>query len=89
MCMSLCARVSVPAGGASYAPAWNGYRAAASYDMQHWFRVDTSYDEAAGRLTIQHTPTQACVRYAYFAPYSWDRHAALVMRMQVSTRQAS
>jgi murein tripeptide amidase MpaA len=51
--------------------------------MQHWFRVDTSYDEAAGRLTIQHTPAQACVRYAYFAPYSWERHAELVMRMQV------
>ncbi|KAF6265153.1 peptidase M14, carboxypeptidase A [Scenedesmus sp. NREL 46B-D3] len=72
----------VNAGSASYASAWQGYRAAASYDMQHWFRVDTSYDEAAGVLTIQHTPTYPCVRYAYFAPYSWERHTDLVMRMQ-------
>jgi murein tripeptide amidase MpaA len=51
--------------------------------MQHWFRVDTAYDDASGTLTIKHTPKHGCVRYAYFAPYSWERHTELVMRMQV------
>lgn len=72
------------AGESSYPTAWPGYKAVASYDMQHWFRVqDTSYDQAACVLTIRHTPDQQCVRYAYFAPYSWERHTELVMRMQV------
>jgi murein tripeptide amidase MpaA len=56
--------------------------------MQHWFRVDTAYDDSAGTLTIQHTPKHACVRYAYFAPYSWERHAELIMRMQVGASLA-
>lgn len=56
----------------------------ATHDMVNWFRVqDTSYDEAAGVLTIKHTPAHNCVRYAYFAPYSLERHAELIMRMQV------
>lgn len=72
------------AGESSYPTAWAGYKAAATYDMQHWFRVqETSYDDAAGVLTIKHTPEQNCVRYAYFAPYSLERHAELIMRMQV------
>lgn len=72
------------AGETSYPTAWPGYKAVASYDMQHWFRVqDTSYDDAAGVLTIRHTPDRQCVRYAYFAPYSWERHTELIMRMQV------
>ena len=72
------------AGESSYPSAWAGYRAVATYDMQHWFRVqDTSYDEAAGVLTIKHTPERAVVRYAYFAPYSLERHTELIMRMQV------
>jgi murein tripeptide amidase MpaA len=72
------------AGESSYPTAWSGYKAVATYDMQHWFRVqDTSYDEAGGVLTIKHTPEQDCVRYAYFAPYSLERHAELIMGMQV------
>lgn len=72
------------AGESSYPSAWAGYKAVATYNMQEWFRVqDTSYDEAAGVLTIRHTPQQSCVRYAYWAPYSLERHVQLVMRMQV------
>ncbi|GFR43993.1 hypothetical protein Agub_g5139 [Astrephomene gubernaculifera] len=76
----------VNAGGASYAPAWLGYRACASYDLQDWFRVPTNYDPASGVLTITHTPQQDAVQYAYFAPYSLDRHAALLARMQGRSR---
>lgn len=58
----------------------------ATYDMQNWFRVqDTSYDETAGVLTIRHAvpPGVGMVRYAYFAHYSLERHAQLLMCMQV------
>lgn len=36
---------------------------------KHWFRVPTSYDEAAGVLSWTHTPAKGNVYYAYFAPY--------------------
>ena len=48
----------VNAGKASFAHAWTGYNACASYDRQHWFRVSTSYEESSGILSIQHKPEQ-------------------------------
>jgi murein tripeptide amidase MpaA len=67
------------AAGAAYPKGWEDYRAVASYDRQDWFRVPTAYAE--GALTIRHTPETDCVYYAYFAPYSMERHADLVARM--------
>jgi murein tripeptide amidase MpaA len=67
------------AGGAAYPKGWEDYRAVASYDRQDWFRVPTGY--ADGALTIRHTPTSDSVYYAYFAPYSMERHADLVARI--------
>jgi len=64
------------AGGAAYPKGWEGYRACASYDLQDWFRVPTTYD--APILTISHQPEYDSVYYAYFAPYSMERHAGLV-----------
>lgn len=68
------------ASGASYPRGWEGYRAVASYDQQRWFRVPTQLD--SGKLRIRHRPTQDGVYYAYFAPYSMERHRALVARAQ-------
>ncbi|MEO1151207.1 MAG: M14-type cytosolic carboxypeptidase [Pseudomonadota bacterium] len=64
------------AGGASFTPGWNNYRAVASYDRDSWFRVDTDY--TGGTLTITHTPQSDCVWFAYFAPYSMERHHDLM-----------
>jgi murein tripeptide amidase MpaA len=73
------------AGGASYVDGWPGYRACFSYDRQSWRRVaDTSY--ADGTLTIAHTPEHDTVWYAYFAPYSMERHHDLIARSQLSPR---
>lgn len=36
----------------------------------------------AGNLTITHTPERDACSYAYFAPYTLDRHNALIGRMQ-------
>lgn len=67
------------AGKTAYPGGWENYRAAASYDNQNWFRVDTQYDGQV--MTISHTPSQDSVYYAYFEPYSWQRHLALLGRV--------
>ena len=66
------------AGETSYPPGWQDYRAVATYDRQHFFRVPTDYDGEC--LTIRHTPTQDVVYYSYFAPYSHERHQDLIAR---------
>jgi murein tripeptide amidase MpaA len=52
----------------------------ASYDRISWFRVPTSFDGQV--LTIEHTPAMDSVYYAYFEPYSWERHLELLDRAQ-------
>ena len=70
------------ASGASYADGWKDYRAVASYDRENWFRVDTSYDGAV--LSITHTPKEDAVYYAYFAPYTTERHRNFIARQILS-----
>ncbi len=74
----------INAGEASYPKGWEGYRVVASYDREFWFRVDTYYED--GELCIQHQPGYDSVYYAYFAPYSMDKHASLVSIAQTSPR---
>ncbi|MFK4447632.1 murein tripeptide amidase MpaA [Caballeronia udeis] len=63
-----------------FADGWREYRAVASYDRINWFRVPTRYD---GRvLTIEHTPDFDAVYYAYFEPYSEERHAGFLGAVQ-------
>lgn len=64
------------ASDATYADGWDGYRAVASYDRENWFRVETEFDGKV--MTIKHTPETDSVYYAYFEPYSWERHLALL-----------
>lgn len=70
------------AGQSTYPDGWENYRAVASYDRENWFRVDTEFDGNA--LTIRHTPTRDSVYYAYFEPYSWERHLHLLGRAEHS-----
>ena len=60
------------AGQTSYPNGWKNYKAVASYDRQQWFRVKTTYKD--GVLHIQHKPKHDVVWFAYFAPYSFQRH---------------
>ena len=78
-----CRFVVENAGEASYADGWVDYRTAASYDREDWWRVaDTSYD---GReLAWELTPAADSVYFAYFAPYSWERHADVVADLAAS-----
>ncbi|MFC6669458.1 M14 family metallopeptidase [Marinobacterium aestuariivivens] len=72
------------AAGASYPDGWDDYRAVASYDRKHWFRVPTRYD--GSELVIEHTPAQDSLYYACFAPYSFERHLDLIARAGQSER---
>jgi murein tripeptide amidase MpaA len=69
--------------GSAYPMGWPGYRACVSEDRQYWGRCDTSYDESAenGTLTIRYTPASDLAWFAYFAPYSMERHDDLVARI--------
>ena len=60
------------AGQCAFPEGWEGYRVAASYDRQHWFRIDTSYDGQV--MTARFTPAADVVYFAYFEPYSQERH---------------
>ncbi|GAA4014856.1 M14 family metallopeptidase [Actimicrobium antarcticum] len=64
------------AGKTTYPAGWNDYQAVASYDRESWFRVPTSFDGTV--MTITHTPERDSVYYAYFEPYSWERHLQLL-----------
>ena len=70
------------AGESAYTDGWKDYRAVASYDREEWFRVPTDFD--GGVLTINHQPDFDSVYYAYFAPYSMERHADLIASVQHS-----
>ena len=72
------------AGEATYPAGWQDYSAVASYDRENWFRVSTNFDGAV--MTISHTPERDSVYYAYFEPYSWERHLQLLGRAEQSPR---
>jgi len=62
--------------GAAYPLGWDNYRACMSADREEWERVDTAYE--GGILTIRATPPSNSVWFAYFAPYTVERHLDLV-----------
>lgn len=70
------------AGGAAYPPGFNNYRIVYSYDRVNWLRHPTALAE--GVLTIQFTSEQDSVFFAYFAPYSMERHLDLVSNAQLA-----
>jgi murein tripeptide amidase MpaA len=65
--------------GSAYPGGWPDYQARYSDDRQDWRCAQTSF--ANGVLTITHTPEQDSVWFAYFAPYSMERHFDLVQTM--------
>jgi len=71
------------AGVTSYPEGWKNYQAVASYDRRYWFRVPTDFDGQV--LSIKHTPAHDSVYYAYFEPYSWERHLDLLGRVAAAS----
>ena len=79
-----CRYVITNAAGAAYQKGWEDYRAVASYDREFWFRVDTRFD--GENLVIEHNAAADQVYFAYFAPYSMERHADLLAFAGASER---
>ena len=79
-----CRYIIANAAGAAYQKGWHDYRAVASYDREFWFRVDTGFD--GENLVIEHHSSEDQVYFAYFAPYSMERHADLLAFAQTSER---
>lgn len=68
------------AGQSAYPGGWPDYHACWSEDRQTWRRVaDTSYRD--GVLSFTHEAQGDAIWFAYFAPYSMERHADLVARI--------
>jgi len=61
---------------------WENYRVCASYDRQEWFRLPTEYKD--GKLSWELLSEMDSVYFAYFAPYSYERHLDLVQQAQGS-----
>ncbi|KTB88058.1 M14 family metallopeptidase [Pseudomonas syringae] len=68
------------ASESTFNSAWSGYHAVASYDHQNWFRVPSSFDGKA--LNFGLCPEQPHVWFAYFEPYSRERHDWLIGQAQ-------
>ncbi len=70
----------------AYPGGWPGYRACVSEDREYWGRADSTYDKApdGGTLTVRYTPASDMAWFAYFAPYSMERHHDLVSEAAAS-----
>ena len=79
-----CAIRFLNAGQCTYPSGWEGYDVVASYDHADWFRVPTRY--ADGVMTVDIVPTSDTIWFAYFEPFGWERHLALIGRAAASAR---
>ncbi|NAT59346.1 hypothetical protein CU666_14650 [Pseudomonas syringae pv. actinidifoliorum] len=70
------------ASESTFNSAWSGYNAVASYDHKHWFRVPSDFDGKA--LNFSLAAEQAQVWFAYFEPYSRERHEGLIEQAQTN-----
>jgi len=70
----------------AYPAGWPGYSACVSEDRAFWGRAETSFDQqdGGGTLTIRYTPASDLAWFAYFAPYSHERHGDLIAEAAAS-----
>lgn len=69
------------AGTSSYPDGWEGYNICASYDRDEWFRIPTTFKN--GVLSVEYQPSYNSMYFAYFAPYSYERHQDLIHESQL------
>ncbi|AIT81360.1 M14 family metallopeptidase [Novosphingobium pentaromativorans] len=69
--------------GSAYPMGWASYNAAVSEDRRFWGRAAGQWDESrdGGTLTITYRPSGDLAWFAYFAPFSMERHHDLVARI--------
>jgi murein tripeptide amidase MpaA len=66
-------------GGSAYPRGWENYQARFSDDREDWRCAETHYGDSV--LTITHTPARDVAWFAYFAPFSVERHHDLIQRI--------
>ncbi|WP_117234822.1 M14 family metallopeptidase [Vibrio maerlii] len=64
----------------AYPEGWVDYDVVASYDREEWFRIPAEFD--GDKLTFDIIPEHESMYFAYFAPYSYDRHLDLLHSAQ-------
>ena len=64
----------------AYPEGWKDYDVVASYDREEWFRIPADFDGDTVKFDI--IPEHESMFFAYFAPYSYDRHQDLLHSAQ-------
>ncbi|MEZ8610540.1 M14-type cytosolic carboxypeptidase [Vibrio sp. 10N.222.51.C8] len=64
----------------AYPEGWKDYDVVASYDREEWFRIPSQFD--GDTLSFDIIPEHDSMYFAYFAPYSYDRHQDLLHSTQ-------
>ncbi len=72
------------ASQSSYNKGWKDYDVCTSYDRQDWFRTPANYEN--GELNFEIELSQSTVYFAYFTPYSHERHLDLLAWAQRDIR---
>ena len=72
----------INAGKTTYPKGWEGYNVCASYDREEWFRIPAVF--RGGQLTFHIKPEYNSIYFAYFTPYSYERHLDLIHQAQMS-----
>ena len=70
------------AGGSAYPFGWPGYKVRVSTDRIHWRMIPTRYVD--GVLEFEWTGTGDLAWFAYFQPYTMERHDDLVARIALA-----
>ncbi|MGF1724895.1 M14 family metallopeptidase [Photobacterium nomapromontoriensis] len=65
----------------AYPEGWKDYDVVASYDREEWFRIPAEFD--GDTLSVNVIPEYGSMYFAYFAPYTYDRHQDLLHQAQV------
>ncbi|SHO56988.1 M14 family metallopeptidase [Vibrio quintilis] len=65
----------------AYPEGWKDYDVVASYDREEWFRIPAEFD--GDTLSFRVIPEYGSMYFAYFAPYSYDRHQDLLHQAQM------
>ena len=80
---SLCQIRILNAAGAAYPDGFRDYRVCYSYDRENWLRHQT--DLKNGVLSFDFVSENDSVYFAYFAPYSLERHHRMIAEAQTAS----
>ena len=62
----------------AYPDGWSDYQVCCSYDGVEWFRIPTRFEN--NKLVFSLSFEHSCAYFAYFEPYSYERHLQLVQQ---------